>query len=93
MTKAEFVAKYAEKTGMSQKAAGEAVDAFFETVSDALQAGERIVMPGKLKIEKGIRAARTGKNPQTGEPVEIPEKTVIKAKFSDKLLYISPWTG
>lgn len=86
MTKGEFVAKYASKTGMSQKAAGEAVDAFFETVSEALNEGEKIVMPGKVKIEKGIRAARTGKNPQTGEPVEIPEKVVIKAKFSEKLL-------
>lgn len=86
MTKGEFVAKYAEKTGMSQRTAGEAVDAFFETISDALKADEKIVMPGKVKIEKGVRAARVGKNPQTGEPVEIPEKVVIKAKFSEKLL-------
>lgn len=86
MTKGEFIEKFAEKTGMTKKAAGEAVDAFFDTVSDALKAGDKIVFPGLFKAEVGIRAAREGKNPQTGEKLMIPEKKVVKAKLSDKLL-------
>ena len=86
MTKTEFVEKYAEKTGMTQRAAAEAVNAFFDTLSDALKAGDKIVFPGVFKAEAGIRPARTGRNPQTGEEMQIAEKKVVKAKFSDKLL-------
>ena len=66
MTKAEFVEKYAEKTGMSKKDAAAAVNAFFEVTADALKAGDKIVFPGVFKAEVGERAARTGRNPQTG---------------------------
>ena len=86
MTKAEFVEKYAEKAGVSKKDAAAAVDTFFATVSDALKAGEKIVFPGTFKAEVSERAARTGRNPQTGEDMQIPAKKVIKAKLGDKLL-------
>ena len=86
MTKAEFVEKYAEKTGMSKKAAGEAIDAFFETVSGALKSGEKVVFPGVFSAEKVHKAARTGRNPQTGEAMQIAAKDVIKAKLNEKLL-------
>ena len=86
MTKAEFVVKYAEKTGMSKKAAAEAVNAFFEVTADALRAGDKVVFPGVFKAEVSHRAARTGRNPLTGAEMTIPAKKVIKAKLSDKLL-------
>ena len=86
MTKGEFIEKYAEKTGMNKAEAGRAVDAFFDTVSDALKAGDKVVFPGVFKAETGVRAARTGRNPQTGEEMQIPEKKVIKAKLGEKLL-------
>lgn len=86
MTKTEFIEKYAEKAGMTKKDAAVAVDVFFDTLSDALKAGEKIVFPGVLKAEVSERAARTGRNPQTGEEMEIPAKKVIKAKLGDKLL-------
>lgn len=86
MTKAGFVAKYAEKTGMSKKDAGMAVDAFFDVTSEALKAGDKVVFPGVFKAEVTERAERTGRNPQTGEEMVIPAKKAIKAKFSDKLL-------
>lgn len=86
MTKGEFVEKYAEKTGMNKAEAGRAVDAFFATVSDALKAGDKVVFPGTFKAEVAERAARTGRNPQTGEEMQIPAKKVIKCKLSDKLL-------
>ena len=86
MTKAEFVEKYAEKTGMSKKDAANAVNAFFEVTADALKAGDKVVFPGTFKAEVTERAERTGRNPQTGEAMVFPAKKVIKAKLSDKLL-------
>lgn len=86
MTKAEFIEKYAEKTSMNKAEAGRAIDAFFDTVSDALKAGDKVVFPGVFKAEVGQRSARTGRNPQTGEEMQIPAKKVVKAKISDKLL-------
>ena len=86
MTKKEFVEKYAEKTGMTKKDSAAAVDAFFEVMSDALKSDDKVVFPGVFKAEVTERAARTGRNPQTGEEVVIPAKKAVKAKFSDKLL-------
>ena len=86
MNKTEFVNAYAEKTGMSKKDAAAAVNAFFEVTADALKAGDKVVFPGVFKAEVGERAARTGRNPQTGEEVQIAAKKVIKAKLSDKLI-------
>ena len=86
MTKAEFVEKYAEKTGMSKKDAAEAIKAFFEVTADALKAGDKVVFTGTFKAEVTERAERTGRNPITGAEMVIPAKKVIKVKFSDKLL-------
>lgn len=86
MTKGEFIEKYAEKTGMNKAEAGRAIDAFFGVVSDALKSGDKVVFPGLFKAEASERAARTGRNPQTGEEMQIPAKKVVKAKLSDKLL-------
>lgn len=86
MTKSEFIEKYAEKTGMSKKTAADAVNAFFEVTADALKAGDKVVFPGTFKAEVGERAARTGRNPQTGEEVQIAAKKTIKVKMADKLL-------
>lgn len=86
MTKAEFVEKFAEKTGMSKKDAAAAVDAYHAVIADAVKAGDKVVIPGVLKVEVKDVPARTGRNPQTGETMEIAAKKAIKAKFSDKLL-------
>lgn len=86
MTKAEFIEVYAEKTGMSKKAAGDAVNAFFDTVVETVKKGDKVVFPGQFKAEIVEKAARTGRNPHTGEEITIPAKKAIKVKFSDKLL-------
>ena len=86
MTKAEFVVKFAEKTGMSKKDAANAVNAFFEVTADALKAGDKVVFPGTFKAEVSERKARTGRNPITGETLNIPAKKIVKAKLSDKIL-------
>lgn len=86
MTKAEFVIRFSEKTGMSKKDAAEAVNAFFEVTAEALKAGDKVVFPGTFKAEVSERKARTGRNPLTGEEIKIPAKKVVKAKLADKLL-------
>ena len=86
MTKADFNEKFAEKTGFTEKDAAAAVDAYHEVITEAMKAGDEVVIPGVLKVEVKEMAARTGRNPQTGEEMQIPAKKAIKAKFSDKLL-------
>lgn len=79
MTKAEFIDKVAEKANLTKKEAGAAVDAFLETVQDALKRGEAITFTGFGKFHVQRRAARTGVNPRNpGQKVEIPAATVPK---------------
>lgn len=71
MTKAEFVASVAEKTGLTKAAAAEAVDAFVGTVVEVLKAGDKITFPGFGAFSVSERAARKGRNPQTGAELQI----------------------
>lgn len=71
MTKSEFVASVAEKAGLTKAAAAEAVDAFVGTVTDVLKAGDKITLPGFGTFSVSERAARKGRNPQTGAEIEI----------------------
>ena len=72
MTKVEFVNAIAEKAGLSKKDAEAAVNAYTEVVTNALVSGDKISLIGFGTYEVRDRAARTGKNPKTGEAIEIP---------------------
>jgi len=76
MNRAEFVDALAEKTGQTKAATKAVVDAFLETVSDELAAGRSVDFVGFGSFKTKERAARTSKNPQTGNPVAIPAKRV-----------------
>lgn len=81
MNKSEFIDKVAEKAEMSRAAAARAVDAIFDTASGAVseavhQAGE-LNIPGFGKFSKKTRAARKGRNPRTGEEIDIPERSTV----------------
>ncbi len=71
MTKSEFVAAVAEKAGLTKAAAAEAVDAFVGTVTDVLKAADKITFPGFGTFSVSERAARKGRNPQTGAELQI----------------------
>lgn len=71
MNKAEFVAKVAEKSGLNRKQADAAVAAFTQTVIEALKDGEKVQLMGFGTFEVKDRPARTGRNPATGETIEI----------------------
>ncbi|RXZ76870.1 HU family DNA-binding protein [Paenibacillaceae bacterium] len=71
MNKTDLIAKVAESTELSKKDATKAVDAVFEAISDALQGGEKVQLVGFGNFEVRERSARKGRNPQTGEEIEI----------------------
>jgi DNA-binding protein HU-beta len=85
MTKAEFVAKIAEKTGSTKVDADKAVQAFLETVTDALKAGDKVAFAGFGSFEVTERAAREGRNPQTGETMQIKASKAPKFKAGKTL--------
>ena len=74
MNKATFIAKLAEKSELSKKQAEAALNAFTDTVAEALHAGEKVQLMGFGTFEIKERAARTGRKPSTGETIEIPAK-------------------
>ena len=71
MTKQEFVDQVADRAGLSKKDAGEAVDAFLNTVEDALKRGSDVSFSGFGKFSVSQRSAREGRNPATGERIQI----------------------
>ena len=72
MNKTELVAAVAEKTGASKKDSEKLVSAVFETITDALVAGDKVALVGFGAFEVKERPARTGRNPRTKETIEIP---------------------
>ena len=85
MNKTELVAAIAEKTGLTKKDAEGAVKAFTDTVAEQLKAGDKIQLVGFGTFEVAERAARTGKNPQTGEAINIPASKAPKFKAGKAL--------
>lgn len=71
MNKSELVAAVAESTGLTKKTADEAVKATFDAITDALTKGDKVQLIGFGTFETRERAARTGKNPQTGKEIKI----------------------
>ncbi len=71
MNKRELVASIADKTGMAKGEAEAALDATVEAISGALAGGDKVALPGFGTFEVRERAARSGRNPQTGEAMEI----------------------
>jgi len=76
MTKNDLINEVAESAKVSKKVAGEAVTAVFAAIENALAKGDKVQLVGFGSFEVRTRAARMGKNPQTKEPLEIPEKKV-----------------
>ncbi|TXL67860.1 HU family DNA-binding protein [Cerasibacillus terrae] len=76
MNKTELINAVAEKSELSKKDAGKAVDAVFETVMDSLSEGEKVQLIGFGNFEVRNRSARKGRNPQTGEEIQIPASKV-----------------
>ena len=85
MTKAEFIDRVADRSGLSKRDATKAVDAFLESVTDTLKRGDSVSFTGFGKFSPQQRAARQGVNPRTGERVQIPAATVPKFSAGSQL--------
>jgi DNA-binding protein HU-beta len=76
VNKAELIANVADKSGMTKKAAGDAVEAVFAAISEALAREEKVTIVGFGTFEVRARQARKGVNPSTGEEIMIPATKV-----------------
>ncbi len=85
LMKDDIINSVVDKTGLSKKDAGAAVEAFTSTVQDALKNGNSIGLIGFGTFEVRTRAARDGRNPQTGEKIKIAKKNVPAFKAGKKL--------
>lgn len=85
MNKTELIAAVAEKAELSKKDAEKAIKAFTDVVSDELVKGEKIQLVGFGTFEVSERAAREGRNPQTGETMKIAASKAPKFKAGKAL--------
>jgi len=85
MNKGELVAAMAEAADVSQKDAGACLDAMFEIIAGEVSKGNDVSVTGWLKVEEAKTAARTGRNPQTGEAIQVPAGTRTKLSAGSKL--------
>lgn len=80
MTKADVINALASKTGMARKEAAEAVGSFLLAVRGALERGEKVSLVGFGTFYVKEKNARQGRNPRTGERIQIPRKRVAAFK-------------
>lgn len=85
MKKAELVEVVAEKAGLTKADATRAIEATFEAIKGVLVKGDKITVPGFGTFSVGQRAAREGRNPQTGETVKIAASKSAKFKAASAL--------
>jgi DNA-binding protein HU-beta len=80
MTTADLIKNLSDRLGLSPVEAEQAVDAMLDAIIDALKAGQRANLSGFGTFAVSMREARTGRNPRTGEPVEISASRSVKFK-------------
>lgn len=84
-TKTELIAKMSEKAGMSKKDSAKALEAFVESITDFLSQGEKVQLIGFGTFETRLRAAREGRNPQTGAKIQVEGRTIPAFKVGKVL--------
>ncbi|MFD1395646.1 HU family DNA-binding protein [Kroppenstedtia eburnea] len=85
MNKNDLIHNIAQKSGMTKKDVETVVNGFLEEVTHALGSGEKVQLIGFGTFETRKRSGRSGRNPQTGAVIEIPESTVPAFKASTRL--------
>ena len=83
--RSELVAEVAEKSGLTQKQVSDVLDGVFVSFTEAVSAGDKLTIPGWLSVERTERAARKGRNPQTGEEIQIKAGYSVKLSAGSKL--------
>jgi DNA-binding protein HU-beta len=85
MNKAELIEAIGKKADISKAQAGEALDAFIDSVTATLKKGDKVTLVGFGTFSVSKRAARIGRNPQTGKEIKIAAKKVAKFKAGKEL--------
>jgi len=85
MNKSELIDAVSEQTGLTKAATTRALNALMEQITDELSRGEQVILPGFGTFSVGHRAARTGRNPRTGEEITIDAAKVAKFKAGKAL--------
>lgn len=85
MNKSELVAAVAARSEQTQKDVDDTISALFEVVAEAIGKGEKVSIPGWISFEQTDRSARTGRNPATGETIQIPATKAAKVSAGSKL--------
>lgn len=80
MNKGELIDSIAKQTGLTKADSSRALDATLDAIQGTLATGEKVSIPGFGTFDTARRAARKGRNPQTGEPIKIKARTVAKFK-------------
>ena len=85
LNKTELVAKIAASTGQSQATVDAVLGGLFDTLAESVGSGTKVSIPGWLAVERTHRAARSGRNPQTGATIDIPAGYSVKVSAGSKL--------
>ena len=85
MNKGELIEAVAAAAGLTKADAGRALDATMESVTKSLKKGDKVSLPGFGTFSVSKRAARTGRNPQTGAAIKIKARKVAKFKAGTRL--------
>ncbi len=85
LNRTELVAAIAAESGQSQAAVNGVVDALFSVLATSVAEGTKVSIPGWIAVERTHRAARAGRNPQTGEAIQIKASFGVKVSAGSKL--------
>ena len=85
MNKAELIAQLADDAGITKTQANAALDSFVDTVTKTLKKGDKVTLVGFGTFSVSKRAARNGRNPQTGEVIKIKARKVARFKAGKEL--------
>ena len=85
MNKSEVVDVVAQRTGVSKTDTDKVISTFFELAAETVADGEKLSIPGWISFERTHRAARSGRNPATGQPMQIPARNAVKVSAGKKL--------
>ena len=85
INRSELIDQVAGKAGAAKTDVNKILDSLFEVFETSVAAGEKITIPGWLAVERTDRAARTGRNPQTGETIQIAAGHSVKLTAGSKL--------
>ncbi|MFT8637864.1 MAG: HU family DNA-binding protein [Pseudoclavibacter sp.] len=85
VNRSELVSEIAEQLGATQTSVNGVLDALFTTIASSVADGTKVSIPGWFSAEATTRAARTGRNPRTGESIQIPASKGVKLTAGSKL--------